>query len=139
VFLLGESAGLVALANPGEVLAQLGGSVRGVLVTDGAKGASWHFSGGMEPVEGRVNSFPPPGGVVVDTVGAGDAFLAGFIAELFAQGGVLKLMDAACVKRCADFGAAAAAIACSGAGGIDPLPRREEVEAFLVEQTSSAN
>jgi fructokinase len=137
-FLLGEDVAATALANPSAVLSELGGGVRGVLVTDGAKGASWLFSGGMEAVTGRVNSFRPPGGDVVDTVGAGDAFLAGFMAELFELGGATKLMDGAVVERCARFAAAAAAIAVSGAGGLDPLPRRAEVEAFLKDPVAAA-
>lgn len=137
-FLLGDDVSGSALANPSLVLSELGAGIRGVLVTDGAKGASWHFTGGMDPVEGRINSFSPPGGVVVDTVGAGDAFLAGFLAELFEIGGALKLMDATSVKRCAEFGAAAAAMTCSGGGGIDPVPNRNEVEAFLEAQEASS-
>lgn len=118
-----------ALADPSGVMSEIGGDVKGVIVTDGTKGASWIFTGGMDPVKGRINAFSQPN--VKDTVGAGDALLAGFLAELFALGGATKLMDPDTVARCVKFGAATAAISCGGPGGIDPMPTRKEVEKFL--------
>lgn len=128
-FLLGKEVAAVALEDPGVVLEELGGVVKGVLVTDGQNGAAWRFTGGMEPVAGRIEAFEQPN--VVDTVGAGDAMLAGFLSQMFAKGGAMKLMDPECVRECVEFGAATAAICCGGAGGILPLPTREQVDIFL--------
>jgi fructokinase len=128
-FLLGNDVALRALSDPSEVLSTLAGSVRGVIVTDGAKGSSYCFSVGMKPVVGRINAFKPTN--VVDTTGCGDAYFAGFIAELFARGGATMLGNAEVVRACAIYGAATAACVASGNGGIDPLPTREEVELFI--------
>jgi pfkB family carbohydrate kinase len=54
-------------------------------------------------------SFAPPGEQVVDSTGAGDFFLAGFLAELLHKGGLKKLANPSTVPSCAEFGAAVAA------------------------------
>jgi fructokinase len=70
---------------------------------------------------------------VVDTVGAGDTFSAGLLAELAQRGATsrraLEHMAAADLDATLRFAMAASALACTRAGA-DP-PRRAEVEQFL--------
>jgi fructokinase len=115
----------------------VGRNIRGVLVTAGKAGAAWTFTyDDAKPASGRESAFAPPGGQVVDSTGAGDAFLAGFLAELLLKGGLKKLASPSTVASCAEFGAAVAALSLTGMGGIDPLPLRTEVEAFLATKPS---
>lgn len=131
VFLFGPDLGARALQSPMEVLNTIGGSCKGVIVTDGSRGAAYAFSSGMEPIEGREDAFAPPGGPVVDTTGAGDAFLAGFLSEMFARGGPFSLLNAEKSQRIAQFAAAAASFVVQGEGAMTPQPKREQVEAIL--------
>jgi fructokinase len=94
-----------------------------VLVTQGAEGVTAH--GGGDPVH-----HPTPKAEVVDTVGAGDTFNAGFLAGL-SDGGCLSadavragLSDAA-LRAALDLGVRAAAVTVSRAGA-NP-PRRNEL------------
>ena len=85
-----------------------------VVVTDGAAPVRWQL--GDE--SGQQAAFQPPR--VVDTTGAGDAFMAG----------LLHRWSAAPQERIR-FAAACGALVCGGAGGIDPQPTQAQVEAFL--------
>ncbi|MFD2261687.1 sugar kinase [Lacibacterium aquatile] len=58
----------------------------------------------------------------VDATGAGDTFDGAFLAEY------LRTKDA---RKAARYGNAAAALSTQGYGAVAPIPRREEVEAFL--------
>lgn len=120
-----------ALEAPKEVLEALGGNVKTVLVTAGPDGTAWYSTGGMEDIEGKIPAFQPPGGKVVDSTGAGDAFLAGFLAQMFEEGGAPKLASKNPFRRCVEFGAATATLSLTGDGGIDPLPDRSQVESFM--------
>jgi fructokinase len=76
---------------------------------------------------------------VVDTVGAGDAFTAGFLAAL-AERGVLSraavvALPAVDLVAALRFGAAVAAITC-GRAGADP-PLRPEVDAFVADRSDA--
>jgi fructokinase len=89
-----------------------------VLVTQGAEGVTAH--GGGDPVH-----HPTPKAEVVDTVGAGDTFNAGFLAGL-SDGGCLSadavragLSDAA-LRAALDLGVRAAAVTVSRAGANPP-------------------
>jgi fructokinase len=90
-----------------------------VLVTDGPRavevlGAGWQ------------RRLPVPATLVVDTVGAGDAFGGGFLARWINRGsGRGALRDAAAVADAAMVGIEVAAITC-GRAGADP-PHRAEV------------
>lgn len=86
-----------------------------VLVTDGAAGMRL-LAGGREVVQ---PAFPV---VVADTVGAGDASLAGWMASLLAAPG-------APLERHVAFAAATAAVVCGHHGAY--APARAEVEAVL--------
>ena len=87
-----------------------------VVVTDGAAPVCWQFGADS----GQQAAFQPP--AVVDTTGAGDAFMAG----------LLHRWAAAPQERIC-FAAACGALVCGGAGGIDPQPTQAQVEAFLGE------
>ncbi len=85
------------------------------LVKQGVQGAF------LQGPEGsfRVPAFPVP---VMDTVGAGDAFDAGFLSA-FLRGA--PLLEAG------RFASAVAALVCTGTGPLEKQPDREEVETFL--------
>ena len=87
-----------------------------VVVTDGSSPVRWQF--GSE--SGHQFTFKPVS--IVDTTGAGDAFMAG----------ILHCWDLSPVERIR-FAVACGALVCSGAGGIDPQPTHAQVEAFLGE------
>lgn len=94
-----------------------------VIVTRGGQGVTAALANGPEV------SVPAHPAQVVDTVGAGDTFNAGFLARacelgLFAQGG-LKPPGAVELASCLDLGAQAAAVTVSRAGANPPW--REEL------------
>ncbi len=85
---------------------------RGVVLTAGAAGAIW-AQPGRDPLHA-----PAPATQVVDSTGAGDAFIGAFAAAL-AEG----LADAAALQR----GVVAGALACRIAGAVPSLPRRDAI------------
>lgn len=125
-FLFGESVAMQALEMPEEVLRLVGGKVCGVIVTDGEYGSAYCFNVNGEMVHGRLEAVKPKGGVV-DTTGAGDAFLAGFICEMFQRGGFFALSDAYKVRRMMQFAATVASFVVSAEGPIDCFPTRQVV------------
>ena len=99
-----------------------------VVITSGARGAT-AWAHGRAPVQRP--AFPIR---VVDTVGAGDAFMSGLLDGLGRRGltmpGALgSLADASLLAGILDEAGAGAAITC-GRAGADP-PTRAEVDAFL--------
>lgn len=129
-FLFGETLAQTALDTPSEVMAKIGGSVSGIIVTAGAEGAAYNFELGMEAIEGKIAPVVPPEGVQ-DTTGAGDCFLAAFLSEMFNQGGPFALSNPEKIKRIGQFAATTASRVITAQGGITPLPSREQVEALL--------
>jgi ribokinase len=89
---------------------------RGVVLTAGAAGAVW-----ARPA-GALLRAPAPAVQVVDSTGAGDAFIGAFAAGL-AEG----LEDAAALR----LGVVAGALACQVAGAVPSLPRLEAILAAL--------
>jgi ribokinase len=89
---------------------------KGVVITLGGRGALYHTAGHSE----FVPAFSV--GKVVDTTGAGDAFLGGF-ATAIAEG--QPAIDAV------RFGAATAGIAVTRPGTAPAMPERSEIEALL--------
>jgi sulfofructose kinase len=77
---------------------------------------------------GRVSRLPVFKIAAVDTLGAGDAFHGGF---------VLALAEGRSEVEAMRFGAAVAGIKCTRIGGSAGAPARDEVEAFLTENTAS--
>lgn len=102
----------------------LAGSVRVVLVTDGAKGAHAITRAGRVSVPARKVT-------VVDTVGAGDTFNAGVLSSLHAQGLLSRAAFATmpdemlkeALQQALALGVAAAAVTVSRAGANPPWAR----------------
>jgi fructokinase len=111
----------------------LAAQARLVLVTRGGEGATIHSRGG--PV-----SRPAIPIKVADTVGAGDAFMAGLLAALHDRGRLsperLDALTGSDLAEVLDFALAVAAIACSRIGA-DP-PRRADLAEFRAEGRRAA-
>jgi len=90
-----------------------------VVVTDGAATLRWAQAGG------QAGALRPFAVAVVDSTGAGDAFMAGLLHGLCAGG----MEDLAATMRSAS---ACGALVCRGAGAIDPQPTPAELQAYLV-------
>lgn len=109
-----DAAWLYGRTDPQALLAK---GPKVVLITEGAKGATAHTARGPVFVAA-------PTVKVVDTVGAGDTFNAGFLAALdraglLAKAAVADLSDAA-LRDALTLGARAAAVTCSRAGANPP-------------------
>lgn len=100
------------------------GNVEGVLVTDGNKGCSYCLSDN----EGKLPAFPTN---VVDTTGAGDSFVAGFLHQL-CQRGIRALSDADIAQAIVIYASAVGALTTTKAGAIAAQPTAAEVRAFLM-------
>ncbi len=113
-----EGAVLAGRTGPPEALARALGSRhrRGAVVTAGAAGAFWSEHDGA-----LVHAPAIPTGVV-DSTGAGDAFIGAFAAAL-ASGSP--------VDQALGRGVVAGALACRRAGAVPSLPTRAEIEAAL--------
>lgn len=119
ILIVNETEAALLLGHAGEVAALARGLAprhpRGVVVTAGAAGAVW--------ARGEVvMQAPAPATAVVDSTGAGDAFIGAFAAALLAG-----LAEREALRR----GVAAGTIACRRAGAVPSLPGREEIEALL--------
>lgn len=117
-----EAEWLFETADPGAITYRLA-SIEGVLVTDGENGCTYCLGEN----EGKLPSFSIP---VVDTTGAGDSFLAGFIHQL-SQYGIHSLRDAETAKRIVTYASAVGALTTTKPGAIASQPTAAEVEAFL--------
>ena len=117
-----EAAALTGIApgseddarRAGDVLLERG--VRCALITLGERGALFH----SREQSVLVPAFSP--GKVVDTTGAGDAFVGGF---------AVALADGLDPIAAARFGCAAAGISVTRAGTAPAMPSRAEIEAFI--------
>ena len=95
------------------------------MVTDGEKGCAYCLGEN----EDKFPAFSVP---VVDTTGAGDSFVAGFIHQLLNYG-VQKLSDAEVAKKMVAYASAAGALTTLKPGAIASQPTASEVEKFLEE------
>lgn len=95
-----------------------------VLITDGPGPLSWWLGGHT----GRLEAFRVP---VVDTTGAGDAFLAGLLHRLCQEPELLACGSKERVLEAMRFASACGSLVCQGAGAIDPQPTQAQVLAFL--------
>ncbi|BAZ39689.1 PfkB protein [Calothrix sp. NIES-4101] len=98
-------------------------SVDGVLVTDGEHGCAYC----LDENEGKLPAFAVP---VLDTTGAGDSFLAGFIAQIVTHG-TQSLSDVVTAKKIITYASAVGALTTLKPGAIASQPTPEEVEIFL--------
>ncbi|WP_353931971.1 carbohydrate kinase [Okeanomitos corallinicola TIOX110] len=119
-----EAQWLFNTTDPGAITYRLN-SLEGVLVTDGENGCAYCLGEN----EGKLPAFAMP---VVDTTGAGDSFLAGFIHQLI-QLGINSLKDAATAKRVITYASAVGALTTIKPGAIASQPTAAEVEAFLAD------
>lgn len=120
-----EALLLFQTADPGAIAYRLN-TVEGVLITDGENGCSYCLSEN----EGRIPSFSVP---VVETTGAGDSFVAGFVHQL-CQRGIHSLADAAIAERVVVYASATGALTTTKPGAIASQPTASEVEAFLARE-----
>jgi fructokinase len=98
-------------------------SLEGVLVTDGENGCSYCLAEN----EGKLPAFSLP---VVDTTGAGDSFLAGFVHQLN-EYGIQALSDPQIAKSVITYASAVGALTTINPGAIASQPTAQEVETFL--------
>jgi fructokinase len=117
-----EAQWLFDTNDPGAITYRLN-SLEGVLVTDGEHGCAYCLGEN----EGKMPAFPMS---VVDTTGAGDGFLAGFIYQL-QQVGIKNLKDAETAKRIVTYASAVGALTTIKPGAIASQPTAAEVDAFL--------
>lgn len=135
-FLLGEDLGRRALQNPQAVRDALGAGKLGLIVTAGEKGASFVFHEGaphVPIVPGSVHAFAPPTGIV-DTTGAGDAFVAAFLSELLNEARETPFStcfsDVGIMRRIMAFAVKVAGVVVGGTGAIDPLVDRAQISSL---------
>jgi fructokinase len=117
-----EAEWLFDTTDPGAITYRLA-SLEGVLVTDGENGCAYCLGDN----EGKLPAFSIP---VVDTTGAGDSFLAGFLHQL-SQHGIQGLQDAEIAKRIVTYASAVGALTTIKPGAIASQPTAAEVAAFL--------
>lgn len=98
-------------------------SVEGVLVTAGEQGCAYCLG----EQEGKIPAFPVK---VVDTTGAGDGFLAGFIHQLCLQG-ISCLKNPKIASQVINYASAVGALTTTKAGAIASQPTYSEVQEFL--------
>ena len=96
-----------------------------VIVTDGSNPISW-FINGMEGTTEVFNSSE-----IVDTTGAGDAFLAGLISKLIFLDFSSDEFD---IQNCVKFASACGFLTCLGEGAIEQQPTFQKVNQFLGSQ-----
>ncbi len=116
---IAEITALTGTSNPDEAVAALGPSANIVIVKDGANGAyMWHKGE-------KYHQKPFLNTNVVDTVGAGDSFNAGFIA---------KFVEGKPLRECLEFGALTGAINTTRAGGIAAFDNLQLVRDIALKQ-----
>lgn len=97
-----------------------------ILVTRGSKGCFYRFKGKT----GQVDTFNEC--KAVDTTGAGDAFLGGFLYSLLNEfGGKLNDIDQEKIHKMVLFSNAVASLSTTKKGAIPSMPRLDEVRALL--------
>lgn len=97
--------------------------LQGILITAGEAGCSYYLANNS----GKIPAFSVD---VVDTTGAGDSFVAGFIHQLCQQGTEV-LTNAETAKNMVIYASAVGAITTMKAGAIAAQPTPTEVEEFL--------
>jgi fructokinase len=114
--------GKTEIAEGADVIFDLGPEL--VAVTLGAEGCYFHHSSGTGSIPGhRVE--------VVDTVGCGDAFVAGMLLGVLECERDLGDLTTGDLQAICGFANAAAAITATGKGAIPALPTRDEVNELL--------
>jgi fructokinase len=122
-----EAEWLYGTADP-EAIVQQHGDVEGVLVTHGDQGCAYCLS----EQSGKLPAFPLQ---ALDTTGAGDSFLAGFVHQL-CQRGIRALSNPDTAKQIVTYASAVGALTTLKPGAIAAQPTAAEVEAFLDKKES---
>ncbi|WP_009634222.1 carbohydrate kinase family protein [Synechocystis sp. PCC 7509] len=117
-----EAQFLFDTTDPGAITYRVD-TLEGVVITDGENGCSYCLSEN----EGKVPAFSVP---VVDTTGAGDSFVAGFVYQL-AQSGIGNLSDPEMAKKVVTYASAAGALTTLKPGAIASQPTAIEIATFL--------
>lgn len=124
-----EDLALLGL-DPADPSPLLRGKTIAAVVTHGARGAA------VATIDGARADVDAPRVDVVDTTGAGDAFVAALLWHVIARGkgdlGIAGLADAS------RFAAAAGALACTAEGAIASLPTAAQVRALADERSGRA-
>lgn len=114
-----EALWLFGKDDPGAISAALP-QAPDVVITNGGNPVHWHFAG----TSGVLEVLTPA--QIVDTTGAGDAFIAGLLHQL-----VQKTVWPMDYRQMIRFAAACGALVCCGAGAIDPQPDSDTIQMFL--------
>ena len=93
-----------------------------VIITDGKNPIVWYVNGFQGITE------TPTSQKIVDTTGAGDAFLAGLISKLISSGYPSNEVE---VEDCIKFAGVCGLLTCLGEGAIEQQPYYEKVNNFL--------
>jgi len=93
-----------------------------VIITDGKNPVLWYING----LQGITET--PTSQEIVDTTGAGDAFLAGFISKLISSGYPSNAQE---IEVCIKFACVCGLLTRFGEGAIDQQPYYEKVNKFL--------
>jgi len=93
-----------------------------VIITNGKNPVSWYING----LQGITET--PTSQKIVDTTGAGDAFLAGLISKLISSGYPLNEQE---IEDCIKFAGVCGLLTCLGEGAIEQQPYHEKVNKFL--------
>ncbi|WP_288246156.1 carbohydrate kinase [uncultured Prochlorococcus sp.] len=93
-----------------------------VIITDGKNPVVWYINGSQGITE------TPTSQKIVDTTGAGDAFLAGLISKLISSGYPSNEIE---IEDCINFASACGLLTCLGEGAIERQPYYENVNKFL--------
>ncbi len=93
-----------------------------VIITDGKNPVSWYINGLMGTTE------TPNSQKIVDTTGAGDAFLAGLISKLISSGYPSNALE---IDDSVKFANVCGLLTCLGEGAIEQQPDYEKVNKFL--------
>jgi len=93
-----------------------------VIITDGKNPVEWYING-LQGITETLNSQK-----IVDTTGAGDAFLAGLISKLISSGYPSNEQE---IEDCIKFAGVCGLLTCLGEGAIEHQPHYEKVNTFL--------
>jgi len=93
-----------------------------VIITDGKNPVSWYING----LQGITET--PTSQKIVDTTGAGDAFLAGLISKLISSGYPSNALE---IENYIKFASVCGLLTCLGEGAIEQQPNYENVNDFL--------
>ncbi|MEI6426896.1 MAG: carbohydrate kinase [Pseudanabaena sp. ELA607] len=125
---LEEAQSVLRLNSPAAIV-QAFNQLEGVIVTNGNKECRYYL-GERQSRQAAFTVNP------IDTTGAGDAFLAGFLHQL-CQIPLQKLDDPVCAHGVIRYACATGALTTLGKGAIQSQPTHDQVMAFLAEHTGN--